>query len=275
MPELPEVQTIADALAPLIIDQTITYARIGWPGVIDRPEPALFAEGVVGRRVTEVGRRGKYMLFRLDDGRWLVMHLRMTGEMRVVSAIAPLDKHEHLVFGLEDGTEWRFRDPRKFGRAYLVDSPQAVVGALGPEPLSAAFTTAHLEKALAGRRAPIKSLLLDQRLVAGIGNIYADEALYRARIHPLTEGGALDASEREALVGSIRAVIQQALLEMGTTLRDYRRPDGSVGHFQNSLQVFRRTDEPCPSCGAPIRRIVVGGRSTHFCPVEQVQRDHD
>ena len=274
MPELPEVQTIADALAPLIVGQAITAVSVLWAGVVDRPEPALFVDALCGRRILEVGRRGKYLLFRLDDDRWLVMHLRMTGEMRVVPMSDPLDRHDHLVFRLEDGQEWRFRDQRKFGRAYLVDDPAQIVGRLGPEPLSPAFTASHLAVVLAGRRAPIKSLLLDQRIVAGIGNIYADESLYRARIHPLIEGGALDEAQREALVGAVRTVIQEALLEMGTTLRDYRRPDGSLGNFQNRLQVFRRTDEPCPSCGAPIRRIVVGGRSTHFCPVEQVRR-HD
>ncbi len=272
MPELPEVQTIADALAPLIVGQTITAVSVLWAGVVDSPEPALFIDALCGRRILEVGRRGKYMLFRLDDDRWLVMHLRMTGEMRVVPMSEPLDRHDHLVFRLADGQEWRFRDQRKFGRAYLVDDPAQIVGRLGPEPLSPAFTASHLAAVLAGRRAPIKSLLLDQRIVAGIGNIYADESLYRARIHPLIEGGALDEAQREALVGAVRTVIQQALAEMGTTLRDYRRPDGSLGNFQNRLQVFRRTDEPCPSCGAPIRRIVVGGRSTHFCPVEQVLR---
>jgi len=272
MPELPEVQTIADALATLIVGQAITAVSVLWAGVVDRPEPALFVDALCGRRILEVGRRGKYLLFRLDDDRWLVMHLRMTGEMRVVPISHPLDRHDHLVFRLEDGQEWRFRDQRKFGRAYLVDDPAQIVGRLGPEPLSPAFTASHLATVLAGRRAPIKSLLLDQRIVAGIGNIYADESLYRARIHPLSEGGALDEAQREALVGAVRTVIQEALLEMGTTLRDYRRPDGSLGNFQNRLQVFRRTDEPCPSCGAPIRRIVVGGRSTHFCPVEQVRR---
>ena len=275
MPELPEVQTIADALATLIVGQAITAVSVLWAGVVDRPEPALFVDALCGRRILEVGRRGKYMLFRLDDDRWLVMHLRMTGEMRVVPMSDPLDRHDHLVFRLEDGQEWRFRDQRKFGRAYLVDDPAQIVGRLGPEPLSPAFTASHLAVVLAGRRAPIKSLLLDQRIVAGIGNIYADESLYRARIHPLIEGGALDEAQREALVGAVRMVIQEALLEMGTTLRDYRRPDGSLGNFQNRLQVFRRTDEPCPSCGAPIRRIVVGGRSTHFCPVEQVLRQED
>ena len=274
MPELPEVQTIADALATLIVGQAITAVSVLWAGVVDRPEPALFVDALCGRRILEVGRRGKYLLFRLDDDRWLVMHLRMTGEMRVVPMSEPLDRHDHLVFRLEDGQEWRFRDQRKFGRAYLVDDPAQIVGRLGPEPLSPAFTASHLAAVLAGRRAPIKSLLLDQRIVAGIGNIYADESLYHARIHPLSEGGALDEAQREALVWAVRTVIQQALAEMGTTLRDYRRPDGSLGNFQNRLQVFRRTDEPCPSCGAPIRRIVVGGRSTHFCPVEQVRR-HD
>ena len=270
MPELPEVQTILDALAPMIIHQEIEDVTPLWPPVIDRPEPDLFRRWMQGRRVEEVGRRGKYMLFRLDDDRWLIMHLRMTGKVRVVDAGAPLRAHDRLIFHLANGREWRFEDQRKFGRVYLVEDPAEVVGKLGPEPLDDIFDADYLARRLQRRTAPIKSLLLDQRIVAGIGNIYADEALFRARIHPLRPGGSLTSSELEELVGAIKAVLTQALAEMGTTLRDYRRPDDSEGSFQNSLQVFRRTGEPCPSCGAPIQRIVVGGRSTHFCPREQL-----
>ena len=269
MPELPEVQTILDALTPLILEQEIQRVSVLWQPVVDRPDRILFETWMQGRKVVEVGRRGKYMLFRLDDDRWLIMHLRMTGKVRVVDASDPLRPHDRLILHLADGREWRFEDQRKFGRVYLVEDPQEVVGKLGPEPLSDAFNPDAFARVLARRTAPIKSLLLDQRIVAGIGNIYADEALFRARIHPLRPGGSLTPDEVERLVGAVKAVLTQALAEMGTTLRDYRRPDGSVGEFQNSLQVFRRTGEPCPSCGAPIQRIVVGGRSTHFCPREQ------
>ncbi len=270
MPELPEVQTILDALAPLILDREIHSVTALWPPVIDRPERMLFAAWMQGRRVVEVNRRGKYMLFRLDDDRWMIMHLRMTGKVRVVDASQPLRPHDRLLFHLLDGRDWRFEDQRKFGRVYLVESPDEVIGKLGPEPLSNAFDADYLMRKLARRTAPIKSLLLDQRMVAGIGNIYADESLFRARIHPLRACGSLTRTEIEGLVGAVKAVLVQALAEMGTTLQDYRRPDGSIGSFQNSLQVFRRTGEPCPTCGAPIQRIVVGGRSTHFCPREQL-----
>ncbi len=269
MPELPEVQTILDALAPHVVGRTIRDVTLLWPGVVDRPEPALFRAWMQDRRVEEVGRRGKYMLFRLDDDRWLVMHLRMTGKVRVVAPDDPIRPHDRLIFHLDDGREWRFEDQRKFGRVYLVEAPEEIVGRLGPEPLSDDFNPDYLARTLAKRTAAIKSLLLDQRIVAGIGNIYADEALFRARIHPLRPGGSLDRTDIERLVVAVKEVLTQALAEMGTTLRDYRRPDGSVGSFQNSLQVFRRTGEPCPSCGAPIQRIIVGGRSTHFCPREQ------
>jgi formamidopyrimidine-DNA glycosylase len=269
MPELPEVQTVLDAIAPLIIGQTIVGVLVGWEGVVGGPPLPIFCRELVGRSVVGVERRGKYMLFRLDDGRWLVMHLRMTGQMRVVLASTPRDKHDHLSFRLQDGREWRFNDSRKFGRAWLVAEPSEVTRTLGPEPLGDDFSAGYLAQALAGRRAPIKSLLLDQRLAAGIGNIYADEALYRAGIHPLRPGGSLNEQEMARLAGAIKAVLRQALAEHGTTLRDYRRPDGSIGSFQNSLQVFRRAGEPCPGCGAAIRRLVVGGRSTHFCPEEQ------
>ena len=269
MPELPEVQTILDALAPMILKQKIVGVTPVWPPVIDRPESVLFIAWMQGRRVAEVGRRGKYMLFRLDDDRWLILHLRMTGKMRVVDASEPLRPHDRLIFHLSDGRDWRFEDQRKFGRAYLVEDPAEIIGKLGPEPLSDDFDAGYLSRVLARRTAPIKSLILDQRIVAGIGNIYADESLFRARLHPLRPGGSLTSGEIERLVTAIKAVLTQALTEMGATLRDYRRPDGSVGSFQNSLQVFRRTGEPCPSCGAPIQRIIVGGRSTHFCPREQ------
>lgn len=269
MPELPEVQTILDAILPLVQEQTISGVSVLWSGVIDRPPNDVFVDWMRGRRVVSGDRRGKYMLFGLDDGRVLVMHLRMTGEMRVAAASEPYHKHDRLVFHLENGRDWRFKDMRKFGRAYLVEDAEDVIYKLGPEPLSAGFSADYLSERLSGRTAPIKSLLLDQRLLAGIGNIYADEALFRARIHPLRPGGALTVEETAALVEAVQRVIRQALGEMGTTLRDYRRPDGSTGGFQNRLQVFRRTGEPCPSCGTPISRIVVGGRSTHFCPQEQ------
>ncbi len=269
MPELPEVQTILDALLPSILEQPIDDVSVLWKGVVDRPPASVFADWMQGRRVVNADRRGKYMLFELDDGRTLVMHLRMTGEMRMTPAAEPYHKHDRLVFHLANGQDWRFKDMRKFGRAYLVEDPQEVIWKLGPEPLSEDFSADYLAEKLRKRTAPIKSLLLDQRLVAGIGNIYADEALFGARIHPLREGGSLRMAEIRALVGAIQDVLHQALAEMGTTLRDYRRPDGSVGEFQNSLQVFRRGGEPCPSCGTPISRIVVGGRSTHFCPEEQ------
>ena len=269
MPELPEVQTILDALAPLVLEHPIVDVTLLWPGVVDRPSPEEFIAAMRGRRPVRIARRGKYMLFELDNGRWLIMHLRMTGSMRVVSANEPFLPHDRLVFHLQNGRDWRFNDTRKFGRAYLVDDPAEVVGKLGPEPLHDDFSTAYLAHKLKGRRAAIKTLLLDQRIVAGVGNIYADEALFRARVHPARPAGSLQTEEIAALVQAVKAVIQQALAEMGTTLRDYRRPDGSVGEFQNSLQVFRRTGQPCPRCGAIIRRMVIGGRSTHFCPVEQ------
>ena len=269
MPELPEVQTILDALTPLILKREITDVNALWPPVVARPERSLFIAWLKGRRVVDVRRRGKYMLFHMSDARWLIMHLRMTGKVRVVDATKPLRPHDRLLFRLAGNQEWRFEDQRKFGRVYLVENAEEVVGKLGPEPLSDDFNPEEFAARLARRTAPIKSLLLDQRMVAGIGNIYADEALFRARLHPLRPGGALTTEEIGWLVMAIKSVLAQALAEMGTTLRDYRRPDGSVGSFQNSLQVFRRTGEPCPSCGAPIQRIVVGGRSTHFCPLEQ------
>ncbi|NOZ50593.1 MAG: bifunctional DNA-formamidopyrimidine glycosylase/DNA-(apurinic or apyrimidinic site) lyase [Chloroflexi bacterium] len=269
MPELPEVQTILDALTPLILNIPIRDVLIHWPGVVDRPPTDVFRAELRGRAVISTWRRGKYMLFGLDDGNTLVMHLRMTGKMRVVPSTAALHKHDRLSLRLANDHDWRFKDQRKFGRAYLVADAAEMIAKLGPEPLGDDFTAAYLHDHIAQRRAPIKSLLLDQRLVAGIGNIYADEILFMAHIHPRRPGADLSLDDTRKLVEAIRHVLQQALAEMGTTLRDYRRPDGSPGAFQNHLQVFRRTGQPCYACGAPIQRIVVGGRSTHFCPREQ------
>ena len=269
MPELPEVQTVLDALTPLVIGHRIIDVTALWERVIDRPSLPTFRQGLIHRAVVEGQRRGKYLLFRLDNDRWLVMHLRMTGELYMATEATPLDRHDRLILHLTDGSQWRFKDQRKFGRVYLIDHPHEIVGKLGPEPLSDALSAEYLAARLAQRAAPIKSLLLDQTLIAGLGNIYVDESLFRARLHPLRRGGSLTVSELDALVEAIRAVIHQALAEMGTTLRNYRRPDGSIGEFQNSLHVFRRTGKPCPLCGTPIQRIVVGGRSTHFCPYDQ------
>lgn len=270
MPELPEVETTANALRPDLLGRCVTEVRILWEGAIAVPSPAEFVRRLRGRRILEVGRRGKYILFSLEGGESLIVHLRMTGHLGIVPAAEPVSRHARLILALDNGRELRFRDTRKFGRAYLVADPEEVLGPLGPEPLSDGFTPEALAARLGRRAAPIKSLLLDQRVLAGIGNIYADEALFYAGVHPQRPGKSLTPPEVGRLHGAIRHVLAEAIADGGTSLDAYRRPDGSRGEHAARLAVFRKAGLPCPRCQTPIARIVLGGRSTHFCPRCQV-----
>lgn len=284
MPELPEVETYVQALRPLLRGKTVVAAEVRWPRTIAEPEASLFPEMVRGRRFVSFGRRGKYMLFGLDSGETLVVHLRMTGELRIHPQIAQgqeegseeeegegarpaiaVDKHTHVLFALDSGEEMRYRDARKFGRIWLVRDTETVLGKLGPEPLDERYSAKMLAQAVAGRKATIKALLLNQAVVAGIGNIYADEALFRARVDPRRAGGGLAEEEVEQLYEAVREVLQAGIKAQGSSVQNYAPPTGGKGNFQEQFQVFRRGGEPCFRCGAPIRRIVLGQRSTHFC----------
>ena len=294
MPELPEVETVARDLRGLIVGATITGARGDWPRTIaSHPTVEAFAEAVAGRRVEAVGRRAKLVVVRLSGGgrapgpageaAALTIHLKMTGQLFVVPKGAPGDRHVHLALGLSDGRELRFRDVRKFGRVgcWPVDpaSGEVLAGAggksggersaglfdaLGPEPLDDAFTVRAFRGRLRGRRGRLKSLLLDQGFVAGVGNIYADEALWRARLHPLRTAATLRPADEARLHREIRAVLGEAVARRGSSIDDYTAPDGD-GSMQERLEAYQRTGEPCPRCGRPIRRIVVSQRATHFC----------
>lgn len=266
MPELPEVETYVRELEPLLAGRTVQGAEVHWPGTIAEPEASLFPELIRGRRFRRFGRRGKYMLLGLDSDETLIVHLRMTGELRVHPAGAPADKHTHVILQLDGGEALHYRDTRKFGRMWLVADAGAVVGKLGPEPFGTQFTPQALAEALARRTANIKSLLLNQSIVAGVGNIYADEALFRAGIHPERPGGELTPEETARLQQAVRDVLQAGIDARGSSFTSYAPPTGEKGAFQEQHQVFRRTGEPCPHCGAPIRRIVLAQRSTHFCP---------
>ncbi len=285
MPELPEVETYVRALKPLLNGKTILEAEVRWPRTIAAPDASIFPDLVRGRRFASFRRRGKYMLLGLDSGETLIVHLRMTGELRIHGPapgpldhdsalgastadlqVPPADHHTHVIFQLDTGEELRFRDIRKFGRIWLVTDEESVVGKLGPEPLDAEFLPQHLERALARRTASIKSLLLNQSIVAGVGNIYADEALFRARIDPRRAGGQLNAEEIVRLHQGLQDVLQAGIEAQGSSLQNYAPPTGGKGGFQEKFQVFRRGGEPCFHCNAPISRIVLAQRSTHFCP---------
>ncbi len=267
MPELPEVETIAADLRPLLIGRRFSDAHVAWPRTLAEPDPAAFAERMRDRQVIDVGRRGKYLLILLDSGETLIIHLRMTGHLAVVPTGSPAlaDTHLRAWFDLAGDEHLIFTDARKFGRVWLVDDVARVVGKLGPEPLDWTFTAEVLAGRLHGRRVAIKTALLDQTVVAGVGNIYADEALFRAGIHPLRRTASLTADEIERLRDAIRQVMRESIDQRGTLLRDYRTPYGADGAFQERLRVYQQTGRPCPRCGAAIQRIRVTQRSTHFC----------
>lgn len=273
MPELPEVETSLRDLEPHLHARTVVAAQVTWPRTVGAPGLDEFLTRVIGQRFVGFARRGKYMIFSMDGGDALIVHLRMTGRLSVEAADAAADKHTHVVLTLDDGRRLHFRDPRKFGRIWLVADAESVVGKLGPEVWDRDFSVTALRKQLEGRKAPIKALLLDQTIAAGIGNIYADEVLFAARIHPARPAGSLTPSEVKRLHSAIRYLLARAIEQGGSSLggasTNYRRPvgdEGSPGGFQAQHQVFRRTGQPCPRCGTPIARIVVAQRSTHFCP---------
>ena len=270
MPELPEVETVRRRLVPVLEGATIERAEIVDPRLTRPVEPEIVADRLIGETVATVDRRGKYLLWRLASGRTLVVHLRMTGSFRhSPTGDLPADTHRRATVLLDTGAEVAYRDVRRFGTWELLDEGhlRPYLGTrLGPEPLAPSFSAARLATLAEGRRSPVKSFLLDQRRVAGIGNIYADEALWRARIHPLRPTGELDGDEVARLHRAVRAALRRGVELQGSTLRDYVTPDGDGGGMQNEFHVYGRLGEPCDRCGRPIERIVVGGRGTWFCP---------
>ncbi len=265
MPELPEVETHVRELAGLLPGRSVQDVEVAWPRIVAEPEPAAFCAGLQGRTFQTLSRRAKYMLLGLDAGWTLLVHLRMTGTLRVVSTGTWPGKHVHVVLRLDRDEELRYLDPRKFGRMWLVRDPTPILAGLGPEPLSRQFTGRFLATALARRRAPIKAVLLDQAVAAGVGNIYADEALFDARLHPRRPAHQLAAQDCVRLCRSIRRLLRTGIAYRGSFISSYAPPSGVPGRFQAQHKVFRRTGEPCVRCGTPIERIVVAQRSTHFC----------
>ena len=265
MPELPEVETVARDLRPLIIGATIVDATTSWARTLRDISPEAFADGVAGRRIEHVGRRAKQIVVDLSGDAFLTIHLKMTGQLFVVPQGGPEDPYVRLVLALEDGREIRFRDIRKFGKVglYVADDVDPFA-AIGPEPLADAFTVAAFRRRIRARKGRLKPLLLDQGFVAGVGNIYADEALWAARCHPLRTAGTLRPADERRLWLEIRRILTEAVVRRGSSIDDYTAPDGD-GEMQDHLAVYQRTGQPCLRCGHPIRRIVVGARATHFC----------
>jgi formamidopyrimidine-DNA glycosylase len=267
MPELPEVETIAQALkygyagCPPLPGRRVEGLSLRWPRHIGEPSMTTFRRRMRGQLIHDVTRRGKYFVMPLDEGTLLV-HLKMSGDLKLTERETPRGKFEHTILHLDGGWDLRFSDARKFGKMYLVSDPSRLLGPLGPEPLERAFTQGVLSKRLAGHDRRLKPLLLDQTFIAGLGNIYADEALHRARLHPLRRSGSLSPEEVGRLWRGIRAALRQGIRHNGASIDWVYRG----GDFQNHFRVYQRAGEACPVCGTSIVRTVIGQRSSHFCP---------
>lgn len=268
MPELPEVETIRRDLLPIVAGRTIAEATISpnAPRLVQLMPPPEFSRQIAGRRIEDISRRGKYILLHLSGGLYWIVHLRMTGRLFYRDDACPEGPHLRATFRLDPPGWLCFADLRKFGTMWLVDDPQIVISKLGPEPLSDEFTVGHLQAALKRRTAPVKSVLLDQEIIAGIGNIYADEALFNAGINPRRAANKISKPKAAALHAGVRRALLDALGDRGSSFNDYVDGSGRTGGHQLKVKVFRRTGLPCYTCSAEIRRIKVGGRSTHFCP---------
>jgi formamidopyrimidine-DNA glycosylase len=268
MPELPEVETVVRGLRRPLTGRTITRVVIRWSGSIGAPDADAFAQQLTDQMVADVGRRGKWVVIKLSGERTLLIHLRMTGQLVLEPADCPDDRYTRVMLRLDNDQRLRFSDMRKFGRLILTEDVGEVLGDLGPEPLADDFTVEQFREMLEQRRGRIKPLLLNQRFLVGLGNIYVNEALWQASVHPLRTANSLSPAEAEALYDAIRSVLRAAIAERGTTLENgnFRQVDGSSGDFANQLEVYGRECEPCLRCGTSLERITVGQRSAFFCP---------
>jgi formamidopyrimidine-DNA glycosylase len=261
MPELPEVETVRRTLLQLVKGKTIKHVEVLWPKMIKKPEPVeQFVDALKGQTILDVRRRGKFLKFILSDY-VLVSHLRMEGRYGVYSSSEPIDKHTHVLFTFTDGSQLRYRDVRKFGTMHLF-----IAGQLGPEPFSEEFTVSSLYEQLQKTNRKVKVALLDQQLVVGLGNIYVDEALFRAGIHPERVSNTLTIEEVKTLHKEIVDTLSEAVEKGGSTVRSYVNTEGQIGMFQLELFVYGKKGEACKKCGSEIMKSVVGGRGTHICP---------
>jgi len=268
MPELPEVEVTRLGIQPHIEGHTLTGARIR-EGRLRWPVPTELAETLAGRRIRSVRRRAKYLVLELDPAGALLIHLGMSGSLRVVPADIPPHPHDHVDLLLDDGQALRLRDPRRFGAVLWSEGSPEVhprLAGLGPEPLDPAFSGDHLHRRSQGRTAAVKAFLMDARVVVGVGNIYANEALFRAGIHPARSAGEVSRAGFDRLAEALGTVLEAAIAAGGTTLRDFTASDGAPGYFRRELAVYDRAGEPCPACGTTLEKAVIAQRSSFFCP---------
>jgi len=260
MPELPEVETIIRGLRPNLVGSVILEARVEWARSLAQPAPAQFCEAIANQRVMSIDRRGKFLVIRLER-QFMLVHLRMSGDLRLEATQASPQPHDRVILYLSGERQLVFNDPRKFGRIWLVDTPEVILDKLGPEPFDPQLTGQRFHDMLQKRTRILKPLLLDQTFLAGLGNIYTDEALHLAKIHPESASDSLNLSHARGLLKAIRAVLQEGIQRNGASIDWVYRG----GDFQNHFRVYQRTGQPCPDCGTFIERIVVGQRGTHVC----------
>ena len=269
MPELPEVETIVADLRPHLTGRTIVSCELLFPTIVRHPEPEVFIDSVAGMRIAGMRRRGKFILMDLENDLELVVHLGMTGQLRLVDADTPLSNHTHVIFTLDDARHLRYRDPRRFGRLLLGTHESLLASKkmprLGPEPIDVDFGAEDLYRSLRKRRTSLKAVLLDQAAIAGVGNIYADESLHRARLRPDRLAGGLSRKSVQRLHESLRDSLRTAIINRGSSVDTYRDAWGEMGGQQEKLQVYGRAGEPCFTCGRPLALIRLAGRSTVFC----------
>ena len=266
MPELPEVETIKNELLPQLTGRYFREVTLLWPEAVHEPSPGEFCRRLPGQRVVNIQRRGKYLLFRLSSEEMLILHLKMSGLLLLKPASSTYPNYTTAIFHLDNGQRLYFCDRRKFGSIWLVRDEERVIGKLGPEPLEPDFTSEVLAKLLHSHRVPIKALLCDQTVIAGIGNMYADEALFAARIHPLRKANSLSEEEIKRLHQTIREVLWKGIRSKGASTDTYLRPGGETGKAHFEFQVAHRGGKPCYNCGTLIQRIELRSRGTYFCP---------
>lgn len=270
MPELPEVETIKNELSPHIIGRSISGVTLLWEKMLRQPSPEEFYTRIQGKKITGLARRGKYLIFKLDSGDSLIIHLKMSGSL--ILSEDSLPEYTRAVIHLDNGVSIFFRDPRKFGRIQLVEDESSVTKKLGPEPLEPAFTPEILAEKLKKRKAPIKAVLIDQALIAGIGNMYADEALFAAKINPLRPADSLSLAEINRLYKAIQTVLRDAIDGKGASVSTYFRPGGEKGSAHSHFKVTHQKGKACPVCDTPIERIPIRHRGSYYCPKCQSER---